>query len=204
MVQVKICGLKRILDIEYVNELKPEYVGFVFADSRRKVDPEMAVYLISHLDKNIKKVGIFVDVSISDVDQISKICGLDVLQFHGSETPEYCRHFDKTVWKAVNMNSVCSFDMKEYDADGFVLDSSCDGCFGGTGKPFEWNSIKNVKLKKDVILAGGLTSENVNDAIRIVNPDVVDVSSGVETDGKKDYMKIKKFIGKVRNIHESK
>jgi len=206
MVKIKICGLKRQEDIEYVNELFPDYIGFVFAKSKRQVDSNLAKALGDLLDKRIKKVGVFVDEDINIVKNIAKDADLDILQFHGHEDQAYlCRFKDFTIWKSksidVSMKNSDDHIMDEinsYPIDGVVLDSSIKGVSGGFGERFNWNLIYKLNIEKKLILAGGLTTENVCKALEIAKPYAVDISSGVETDGVKDFKKIKKFIEKVR------
>ncbi|WP_186430795.1 phosphoribosylanthranilate isomerase [Clostridium sp. BSD9I1] len=200
MVKIKVCGLKREEDIKYVNELKPDYIGFVFTKSSREITSEWGKNLVEKLDKNIKTVGIFVDKEISEVEKIASTLKLDVLQFHGKEDNEYMSCFkDYEVWKALGVTS--KEDLKEinkYKADGILLDSRVLGRIGGTGESFNWDIISNFKVNKKFILAGGLNSNNVKEGISKVNPNIVDVSSGVEIEGFKDFDKIKEFIKKVR------
>ncbi|AHM57875.1 N-(5'-phosphoribosyl)anthranilate isomerase TrpF (plasmid) [Peptoclostridium acidaminophilum DSM 3953] len=193
MTMVKICGLTRGVDIEYANMLMPEYVGFVFASSKRQLAPEDAAVLIQRLKPEIKKVGVFVDEDIDVVLDTARICGLDVLQLHGNETPEYCRSIEGyEVWKAFRVEGERSIEeIGEYEVDGVLLDSFESGQHGGTGRTFDWNLAATVAKEHFTILAGGLSPENVKSAIEIVRPAAVDVSSGVETDGMKDYLKIK-------------
>lgn len=212
--KVKICGLRRTEDIEYVNELKPDYVGFVFAKSKRQVTPQEAAKLIERLDKSIKTVGVFVDEAIDTVKQIKSVLELNVLQFHGTEEVSYLNTFlEQELWKAVsieteqykideliqiNQNKINRINKSS--ASGILLDSETKGIQGGTGTAFNWDIINRLDIKKQMILAGGLNCDNVDKAIKTTQPDIVDVSSGVETDGFKDYSKIKDFIEKVRGI----
>lgn len=198
MVKIKICGLKREEDIRYVNKYKPHYVGFVFSKSKRQINLEQAKFLITHLDDSIKSVGVFVDETLEFVCNIAKTLGLDIIQLHGSESEEYMKHFEEfTLWKALKIdsrNDILNLNYKY--ADGIVLDNK----IAGSGKSFDWNIARDINLKKDLILAGGINEKNVYTAISKVHPDVVDVSSGVETFGHKDLNKIKVFIEKVRKI----
>lgn len=199
MTKVKICGLKREEDILYVNKLKPEYVGFVFAESARKVDKCRAKELIEGLDKSIKKVGIFLNESIQKVNEIADYCALDVLQFHGDEEPEYCNSFQYKTWKAFRIKDIHSLnEVQRYNVDGFLLDTFIKDQYGGSGKSFNWEMVSNISKNKNIILAGGLSPKNVNKAIDIIHPMVVDVSSGVEVEGYKDFHKMKNFIESVR------
>lgn len=202
MVKIKICGLRRKDDIEYANELKPDYVGFVFAKSKRQIEIEQALYLINFLDKGIKKVGVFVNEPLEKVLNIAKELNLDVLQFHGDETQDYINNFKNfIVWKAIRIREKDDLKKtKEFIVNGYVFDASSKNEYGGTGKTFDWEILQNFSLNVPIILAGGLNENNVEEAIRLVKPYAVDVSSGVETEGYKDFKKMKSFIEKVRDI----
>lgn len=216
LTKIKICGLTRSEDIECVNELMPDYVGFVFAKSKRKISAQAAAKLISYLNSNIKKVGVFVDAPIQNVLETARICALDVIQLHGSEDLDYCRKIEGyEVWKSFGLpdtedmegktdgsaDAGCFInysDIEQYKDFGVLLDTCCKGSFGGTGKRFDWESARGMSKRFFTILAGGITPENVKEAIETVKPHVVDVSSGVETDGHKDCEKIKKLIMNAR------
>lgn len=202
MVKVKICGLRRKEDIEYANELKPDYVGFVFAKSKRQIEVEQALYLISFLDKEIKTVGVFVNEPVENALKIAQTLNLDVLQFHGDETQDYIDNFKNfTVWKAIRIKDKEDLEKtKEFKVNSFVFDTLTKNEYGGTGKTFNWEVLKEMELNVPIILAGGLNENNVEEAIKIVDPYAVDVSSGVETEGYKDFKKLKSFIEKVRGI----
>ncbi|WP_114298715.1 phosphoribosylanthranilate isomerase [Anaerobacterium chartisolvens] len=212
MTRIKICGLKREQDIEYANRHLPDYVGFVFAASKRRVDVSRARILSLMLDNKIKRAGIFVNQSTDEVAQAAIQCGLDVIQIHGDEPPVYfkelrqrlkclgCENRNIAVWKAIRVKGAdCLKQMPLYDADAFVLDSFAEGSYGGAGKTFDWGLAAEAKKYGDIVLAGGLTESNVQNAISVVNPFAVDISSGVETDGGKDEDKIKRFIYSVRS-----
>lgn len=198
MTKIKICGIRMARDIEYVNELLPEYVGFVFAKSKRQVDLRRAYKLINNLSEKIKKVGVFVDENPSLVIEIAEKLQLEVLQFHGHETHEYIDKFaGYEIWKALKITSIESISqISHYKCAKFLLDNSTSG----SGESFNWNHAYKKVDGSTIILAGGLTSENVEQGITTLNPYGVDVSSGVEIDGFKDYAKIKKFIKKVRDL----
>lgn len=202
MVKVKICGLRRKEDIEYANELKPDYVGFVFAKSKRQIEVEQALDLISLLDKEIKTVGVFVNEPVENALKIAQTLNLDVLQFHGDETQDYIDNFKNfTVWKAIRIKDKEDLEKtKEFKVNSFVFDTLTKNEYGGTGKTFNWEVLKGFELNVPIILAGGLNENNVEEAIKIVDPYAVDVSSGVETEGYKDFKKMKSFIEKVRGI----
>ncbi|SNS81529.1 phosphoribosylanthranilate isomerase [Anaerovirgula multivorans] len=204
MTRIKICGLTREEDIAYVNELKPDYVGFVFATSKRQITPKKAIKLIEKLDRRIKKVGVFVNPSMEEARRIAEACDLDVLQFHGEEKPEDIIGLPRETWKSFRIKNQESFqELEAYSVGGYLLDTYVKGQQGGTGKAFDWNIDSDINKNKMIILAGGLSSENVEEAVEKMKPHVVDVSSGVETDGCKDFEKIKKFIEKVRGSHDS-
>jgi phosphoribosylanthranilate isomerase len=197
--KIKICGLKREEDIYYANKLKPDYIGFVFAKSSRQIDKYRARELIMGLDKSIKKVGVFLNHPMEEVKGIAKFCELDILQFHGDEDPLYCNSFENKVWKAFRIKDSDSLkQLEKYNVDGFLLDTYTKGTYGGTGKVFNWEIVSNISENKFVILAGGLNPQNAEKSIEAVNPQVLDVSSGVEVDGVKDFEKMKKFIENVR------
>ncbi|KUJ90649.1 MAG: phosphoribosylanthranilate isomerase [Thermoanaerobacter thermocopriae] len=202
MVKVKICGLRRKEDIEYANELKPDYVGFVFAKSKRQIEVEQALDLISLLDKEIKTVGVFVNEPVENALKIAQTLNLDVLQFHGDETQDYIDNFKNfTVWKAIRIKDKEDLEKtKQFKVNSFVFDTLTKNEYGGTGKTFNWKVLKGMELNVPIILAGGLNENNVEEAIKIVDPYAVDVSSGVETEGYKDFKKMKSFIEKVRGI----
>lgn len=212
MFRVKICGLTRKEDIECVNQLLPDYIGIVFAKSSRRVTKNHAKKLIKNIDNRIKKVGIFVNENIDVLLETSICCDLEVLQLHGDETPQYIEELknkissvngnkDIQIWKAFRIKDDSSLEqMRDYSVDAFVLDAYIEGEYGGAGKTFNWDLAVKAKEYGKIILAGGLNSENVNEGIRIVEPYVVDVSSGVETDGLKDKEKIKRFIEIVRSV----
>lgn len=206
MVRIKICGIRRIEDVLYLNELKPDYAGFVFAKSRRHVSICEAEKLTEKLDRSIKKVGVFVNEGYSEVIETAETVGLDILQFHGSESFEYLSKFKGyEIWKAADMNnmdrSFCSNDCKSCPIDCILADSSANGRFGGTGKSFDLRLAENLFCKKRFILAGGINADNVEDKVMKIRPFAVDVSSSVETDGFKDYEKMKKIIMKVRKMN---
>lgn len=201
MTKIKVCGLRRPEDVDYVNELKPDYVGFVFAAGKRRVTAAEAAQLASGLDPAIKKVGIFVDEDPEAVRSIAEQVPLDILQFHGHESLAYLASFgDKEIWKAVAIAT--KEDVKQlahYPQATILLDAKVSGAAGGSGVPFDWDLLSGSDLDRGrIVLAGGLNPENVTQAIEKVRPFAVDVSSGVETDGFKDYRKMKAFIEKVR------
>ena len=198
VVKVKICGLTRLCDIETVNKEMPDYVGFVFAESHRKVTSEQAMELRNKLRPEISAVGVFVDAEIEDILYLTKKGTIDMIQLHGTEDEDYILNLksltDKPIIKAVCVQH--KGDAQKWNdtsADYLLLDHKS----GGTGEAFDWDLIGEVG--KPYFLAGGLNIENVGTAINQITPFAVDVSSGVEVGGFKDLAKIKEFIRRVRN-----
>ncbi len=202
MTYIKMCGLTRKCDIKAVNEIKPEYIGFVFwAKSKRYIPPEKAFELKKLLDKNIKAVGVFVDESIEKVAELLENDIIDIAQLHGHENEDYIKNLremtDKPVIQAFRIRS--SSDMEKAvnsTADMILLDAGM-----GDGKIFDWSLIKEIK--RPYFLAGGLNCENIAEAVKTLQPYAVDVSSGIETDGLKDMKKIAEFSAIVRKEDES-
>ena len=195
MVKIKICGIKRLDDIEIVNRYKPDYIGFVFADSKRKVSHDLARKLKDNLDSDIISVGVFVDAPENEILELFGDGIIEVAQLHGHESEEYISDLkDKTngeliIINAIEMND--EVDLLQYNdsiADYLLLDSG-----KGSGKTFDWGLIRK-DLKKEFFLAGGLDSENVTLAVDEFDPYAVDLSSSLETDGFKDEIKIKEIM----------
>lgn len=198
--EIKICGIRRMKDIEFINKFKPDYIGFVFAESKRKVTPRQARELSSKLDKNIKTVGVFVNARYDEIIEAVKTAKLDVVQLHGDEDDKYIQglNLDCEVWKAVRVRDGEDIpDVK--GVDRLLLDKYTEREYGGSGETFDWSQSGKINTNKPIILAGGLNKENVLCGIEIFKPVCVDVSSSVETDGVKDEIKIKEFIYTVRN-----
>jgi phosphoribosylanthranilate isomerase len=200
---VKICGITRIEDALAAARLGAHALGFIFyAKSRRGVTPERATEIIRALPPFVTTVGLFVNPEESDVERVLARVPLNLLQFHGEETPDFCARFALPYIKAARVRA--GLDLLQYAqhhcaARGLLLDAFVDGAHGGTGTAFDWNLVPR-ELPLPVILSGGLTSENVADAIHRVRPWAVDVSSGVETSpGIKDQRKIAAFMKEVRS-----
>ena len=200
MAKIKICGLKRLEDIEIANKYKPDYVGFVFADSKRKVTSDLASEMKKNLDSSIKSVGVFVDEDIDEIIKLYENGIIDIAQLHGLEDEDYIRRLkQKSNYRLEIINAIemsDEKDLKEYDnslADYLLLDSG-----KGSGKTFDWRLIRK-DLKKEFFLAGGLNAENIAEAIEEFDPYAVDLSSSVETDGYKDELKIKKVMEAVND-----
>lgn len=197
MTKVKLCGLLRPCDIETANKLKPEYVGFVFAPkSRRYIDFHKAAELKNMLDEEIQAVGVFVNESFETVAEILNSGIIDVAQLHGDENEEYIANLkrltNKPVIKSFRITDEQSILAAQKSfADNILLDSGA-----GTGMVFDWKLIQNIE--RPYFLAGGLDAVNVADAVSSLNPYGVDVSSGIETAGFKDEVKMAAFISAVR------
>ena len=199
--EIKICGIRREKDIQIINKYNPEYIGFIFAPTRRYVSPETAKRLSEKLDGDTKTVGVFVNENPETVREIAETVGLDVIQLHGDEDAEYIKRLstDCEIWKAVRVKDGGEI-LDTEGADKILLDKYSAKELGGTGRTFDWSAVGDTKVKKPLILAGGLNCENVAEGIRIFNPVCVDVSSAVETDGVKDETKIKEFTETVRKL----
>ena len=195
--ELKICGLKRLEDIIAVNRHGADYAGFVFFEkSKRYVDPYKANELISLLRADIKPVGVFMDEPLDNVVRIARITGVELVQLHGHESEEYVeyvkRTLDRPVIKAYKASEDGALEKAANSAADYVMIDSG----AGSGKKFDWRILKD--FKREYFLAGGLDPESVGEAIRMLEPFAVDVSSGVETDGIKDEKKIAEFINAVR------
>lgn len=200
-VRIKICGLKNVEDALTAVDLGADALGFVFAPSSRQMTPEAVKNIIRQLPPFVTTVGVFVNSSSQEVNEIAAFTGLNVVQLHGEETPEFCREIKFPIVKAIRVKDESSLEqLEEYQkiVKAFLLDTYVAEAHGGTGKIFNWQLVPKAKAYGTVILAGGLTPDNVDEAIRATFPYGIDVSSGVETHGQKDLEKIRRFILKAR------
>jgi len=201
-VKVKICGITTIRDAEAAVEAGADALGFMFyPGSSRYVSAETAQAIERQLPPFIIRVGVFADAPPEDVFSAMHQCGLNLLQFHGHETPEFCRQFGMMSMKAFRIRDAASLrEIPNYQTDAFLLDSYVAGKVGGTGETFNWElAVEARQFGRPIFLAGGLTPENVAEAVQTVRPFAVDVSSGVEqSPGKKDAKKMRDFIAAVR------
>lgn len=201
-VRVKICGITSTADAITAVEAGADALGFVFYEkSPRYVTAAQAAAIIRHLPPFISRVGLFVDMPRDQIQRTLLETGIDTLQFHGDESPEFCRQFHLATLKAIRVRSAESLrDIASYPVTGILLDSFVAGHLGGTGVQFKWElALEAKRLGKPLILAGGLNVSNVEQAVRTVNPYGVDVSSGVESvPGKKDVAKVRDFIAIAR------
>ena len=199
MVKVKICGITNYEDAANAAILGADFIGFNFYSlSPRFIDRDDAKRIINKMPKNLKNVGVFVNEVLEEVKKIVEYVGLDMVQLHGDETPDYCKQIKeetkKEVIKSFRINKKEDIKkIKNYDVDYYLFDAYHEGLFGGTGKSFDWNLLKNIK--KPFFLSGGLNCGNVRQAIKIARPFAVDVASGIEKNQrKKDIEKTKEFI----------
>lgn len=201
--RVKICGITRIEDaFSAVNE-GADAIGLIFyAPSPRNVEIHIAAEIVKQLPPFVSVVGLFVSADKSWVDDVLLNVPIDLMQFHGEETPAYCRQFGKPYMKAIRVRettNLLQYEDEFSDARALLLDTFVDGAAGGTGKTFDWNLIPKTMVKP-VVLAGGLNATNVTEAIRKVRPYAVDVSGGVEqSKGIKSAEKIAAFMRGVSN-----
>lgn len=201
MVKIKICGITNLEDALYATECGADALGFNFyKKSPRYIDPPRAAEIIAQLPPLIMSIGIFVNEHEDRIREIQQLTCIPTMQFHGDESPEFCQRFGGHVIKAFQVKDKESLKaMAHYRVGAFLLDSYRDGVRGGTGVTFDWHLAVVAKTFGKIILAGGLTPENVAEAVKLVQPYGVDVAGGVEKEkGIKDHVKIKKFINEVR------
>lgn len=215
MRKIKICGLFRDCDIDYVNEALPDFIGFVFAKSRRQVSPEWAEVMRPRLRSEITPVGVFVNEPLINVAKLLNENIIEMAQLHGAENEMYIQDLkaltDKPVIKAIRVLSQEDIEAaQETVADFLLLDNGA----GGTGESFDWSLISQMKHQQETLnqnqnlvlkqqkpffLAGGLKADNLEQAIAVTNPYAIDLSSGVETDGRKDQGKILEIVRRMRH-----
>lgn len=204
MVKVKICGIKTLQDVEFVNRQKPDFTGFVFyLLSKRYVSLITARSLKAKLNKKIKSIGVFVNAPPEEIAAAAELGIINMVQLHGDETNAYIAELRKIctlpVIKAVRVREEA--DIKKaafYNCEYFLFDTYSTASYGGTGRQFDTQLLKGVKINKPYFLAGGLNAENVRSALKGLKPYAVDVSGGVESGGSKDEIKIKNFIKQVK------
>lgn len=203
MTKIKICGLTRPIDIEMANEALPDYIGFVFAKSRRQVTEQTAAELKNRLHPEIKAVGVFVN---EDPAMIIRLCQsgiIDMIQLHGDEDETYMEQLrtviNNPIIKAVRVRGEEDI-MKagQYHCDYLLLDAYKENEYGGSGVTFDWTLIN--ALNRPFFLAGGINTDNVSKALELASPYGIDISSGVETEGFKDRNKIMEIITRVRSV----
>ena len=204
MIEIKICGITNREDALVAAALGANALGFIFHPaSPRYVSPIEAKEIIKLLPPTITRVGVFVNSGEAEVKKTADICGLDVIQLHGDESPEYCRRFPpESIVKAVFLNSdndlAC---LESYHVRAFLADSRHDGRYGGTGRKADWELAARTAEKYPLIIAGGLNETNIAAALTTVKPVAVDINSGIEkAPGIKDHERMKRIIGIVKNM----
>lgn len=202
--KVKICGLKRAEDVLYVNEYRPDYVGFVFAGEKRRISLNQALQLRKLLTPEIQVVGVFVNESLKVVSQLVNERVIDLVQLHGDEDESYVsrvKQLEIPVIRACRVQSkedvlIC----QDSTADYLLFDTFTKHAYGGSGKTFDHELLSSNK--REFFLAGGITPENITQILTNVKPYAIDVSSGVETDGFKDPKKIKDIMEIIRKYNK--
>ncbi len=216
MTRIKICGIKNEEQALAAAEAGADFIGLVFAQSPRQVTPARAEKIVAELKKkktSVEVVGVFVNAHLGTVNRTAERCHLDWVQMSGDEPWEYCRELARPVIQVVRVSrnrkpeQVCrdlayGTKLLKKQKHIFMLDSSASDRYGGTGRKFDWKLAVPIAREFPVIIAGGLTPGNAGEAIKVISPWGVDVSSGVETKGVKDMEKIRKFIEAVRGADE--
>lgn len=205
---VKICGLTTLEDARFASGALADFLGFIFYDgSPRYVEPAKAGAIINWIE-GPEKVGVFVNQPLDNVNTIAKQTGVDLVQLHGNESPEYCELVERPVIKVFHITEgKTAGELKQeiapYEevAAYFLFDTKTDGLWGGTGKTFDWNILKDLTNDKPFFLSGGLNPDNIVKAIETAKPTAVDLSSGLEeSPGLKDFDKIERFFDVMREI----
>jgi len=200
MTKVKICGLKEQQHVRAAVEAGADAIGFVFAPSKRQISIEQAHQLAKDVPREVLKIGVFVNPSVEELRAAVEGVPLDYVQFHGEETPEFIHQQGYPAIKALSVRD--KEDVRaaaNYNVDYYLFDAPGTDFKGGSGHTFDWTLLELAGISRDkLILAGGLKAENIAEAVSLVSPYMVDVSSGVETDGIKDEAKINAFIQAVK------
>ena len=203
MTKVKVCGIRRQVEAEWALEAGADAIGFVFADSKRKVDVEKAAEISKAVSPDLLKIGVFVNETKERMEEIFHLVQLDYVQLHGDESVEFCETLNLPFIKAISVKERKDIDgIEEFPGEMILLDSGKGPHRGGNGTTFNWDYAHSINIPQHLILAGGLNPDNVREAIIKVRPYMVDVSSGVETEGEKDRLKIESFIKEVKSVLE--
>jgi phosphoribosylanthranilate isomerase len=215
MTSLKLCGIRSLEDYQTVAQNDVDYVGFVFATSKRRVTPEQVDTIITSSSQktDVKHVGVFVNPSMNEVIKTTSLINLDVLQFHGDEGVDFIKQVQKVVkreiWKAIPHGPGTGMRMLAFAdvVDGFVIDTRVDGKYGGTGVRFDWRSIPDYSqlaapIQKKCFIAGGITPENVSECLSY-GPQGIDVSSGIEKGSQKDHMRLNLLLERMKAYETS-
>ncbi len=206
MVDIKICGVTNISDARLAVECGVDALGFIFyPKSQRYVEPAKAKEIIGELHHETMSVGVFVNHEVQEVKEIAQLCGLDLIQLHGDESPQYCAQFPaSSLIKAVSCRTEEEVhELRNYSVGAILMDARDPERYGGTGKNSDWRLAIRVKETHPLILAGGLNKKNIRKAIETVRPQAVDINSGVEiSPGKKDPRKVREIVTIVREIDQ--
>jgi len=206
MIPVKVCGITTVEDARLAARLGAAALGFIFyPPSPRYITPDRARAIADTVGSRIRKVGVFVNLPLEEVNAIVDEAGLDLVQLSGNEPPEYCRDIAVPVIKTFHVGA--DFEpaaTHPYDVHAILLDTSQAGSYGGTGQAFEWSRVNRDAFPKPLILSGGLTPENIRGGIEAINPDAVDVNSGVEASpGVKDRARLERLFDILENTEAS-
>ncbi len=192
---VKICGITSLETAKVAQNAGADFIGFVFAPSKRRISPAKAAEITNQLTPPLKKVGVFVNESLENIKLIAKLVGLDYIQLHGDEPEQLAKQIPYPIIKAFSIDQVDPQLIRRYPCDYLLIDSPGETYRGGSGNTFNWEKLDELTIdRRKLIVAGGLHADNIKQAIETVRPIGVDVSSGVETNGVKDHKKIEQFI----------
>lgn len=200
-VKVKVCGMTSLKDALVAVEGGADAVGFIFyKKSPRSVTMKTVREIVLELPPFVDTVGVFVDETAEQINKIADYCNLDIIQLHGDESPTFCKKIRRKVIKAFRIKDMQSVKkISSFQVSGFLLDTFSENLHGGTGKVFDWNLVLPAKKFGPVIMAGGLTPNNVQQAVRQIRPYGVDVCSGVESEpGIKDHKKVRAFLNNAK------
>lgn len=200
--RIKICGMREMAEVASVVAAGVDAIGLIFVEqSPRYIDPERAREIVKSLPPFVDAVGVFVDQDAAKVNEIVRYCGLTKVQLHGAESPAYCAAINCRVMKAFRVkDSLTREDLLPYagEVSGFLFDTFHEKIAGGTGQTFDWHLLEKLSPPRPVVLAGGLTPDNVGEAVRLARPFAVDLNSGVElAPGRKDIAKVRAAIAQI-------